>query len=535
MRLGKLPRAALTGMAAAAALMAAALVPTVGVTASSPSSRPLVVAYDADAVSMDPAQVTDINTMQALTQIYQPLVAWSPTVKGKLVGVLATSWSHNPSDTQYTFQLRHGVRFSDGTPFNAEAVVFSFERQLDPSNPDYKYGPYPFGSFFFGNLKSVAAEGPYKVVFTMKSPDASLLNLLTTATAFIVSPTTAMKDKGTFALHGAGTGPYEVSKWQRGVQLVLTRNPDYWGPKGASSEIVFIPAVQSDARVSDLQSGTADIAVDPTPSSLASLVSTGRFGVLKGVGPHVWWVGLNTLDKPLSSPLVREALNYAVNKQAIVKGILYDTGTPANQPLSSSQMGFNQSLGSYTYDPAKAKALLKEAGYPHGFSVNFFVPTSGSGMQEPVAMGEAIQEYLQAVGIKVKIVELDWGTFLGKINAGAKKSGADMWELSWMDSAVDPSLVLGPLLVKSSWPPGFNSGFYSDAKVNSLVAQALGETNPAKRAQMYAEAEALINKDAPWIFVDHADAVYAYSKSVKGFSLNPTFPFLINLSTAYVQ
>lgn len=533
MRFARVVPAALSGLVAGAALIAATLIPAVAANAS--SSRPLVVAYDADAVSMDPAQVTDINTMQVLTQVYQGLVAWSPTVKGKIVGVLATSWTHNATDTQYTFQLRHGVRFSDGTPFNAQAVVFSFERQLDPANPDYKYGPYPFGSFFFGNLKSVTAKGPYTAVFTMKSPDASLLSLLTVATAFIVSPTTALKDKGTFALHGGGTGPFELAKWQRGVQLILKRNPDYTGAAPASSEIVFIPAVQSDTRVSDLQSGTANIAVDPTPSSLSSLVSSGRFGVLKGVGPHVWWVGLNTLYKPLSNPLVREALNYAINKPAIVKGILYDTGAPANQPLSPSQMGFNARVNPYPYNPRKARQLLKEAGYPHGFSVNFFVPTSGSGMQEPVAMGEAIQAYLRAVGIKVKIVELDWGTFLGKINAGAKKSGADMWELSWMDSAVDPSLVLGPLLLRSSWPPGFNSGFYSDAKVNALVAKALGETNAKVRAQMYSQAEALINKDAPWIFVDHADAVYAYSKSVKGFRLNPTFPFLINLSTAYVQ
>jgi peptide/nickel transport system substrate-binding protein len=532
MRLGKWALAGVGGLAAGVSLLAASLIPPA---ANASSSRPLVVAYDADAVSMDPAQVTDINTMQVLTQMYQGLVAWSPTVKDKIVGVLATSWSHNATDTQYTFQLRHGVKFCDGTPFNAQSVVFSFERQLDPSNPDYKYGPYPFGSFFFGNVKSVTAKGPYTVVFTLKSPDASLLSLLTVATAFVVSPTTAMRDKGTFALHGCGTGPYELAKWQRGVQLVLERNPYYTGPAPASSEIVFVPAVQSDTRVSELQSGSADIAIDPTPSSLASLVASGRFGVLKGVGPHVWWVGLNTLYKPLSNPLVREALNYAINKQAIIKGILYGTGIPATQPLSPGQLGYNASLAGYPYNPQKARQLLKQAGYPHGFTVNFFVPTSGSGMQEPVAMGEAIQEYLQAVGIKVKIVELDWGTFLGKINAGALKAGADMWELSWMDSAVDPSLVLGPLLVRSSWPPGFNSGFYSDPKVNSLVAQALGETNPQKRAQMYSEAEALITKDAPWIFVDHADAVYAYSKNVKGFRLNPTFPFLINLSTAYVQ
>lgn len=233
--------------------------------------------------------------------------------------------------------------------------------------------------------------------------------------------------------------------------------------------------------------------------------------------------------------LVRQAMNYAINRTAITQGVLYGTGGPADQPLSPGQPGYNPNVNPYHYNPTKAKALLARAGYPNGFSTTMLVPTSGSGMQDPKAMGTAIQGYLAAVGIKVKIQEMDWGTFLGRVNQGAKKEQMSMWELSWMDSAVDPSLVLNPLLAKSSWPPGFNSGYYSDPKVNKLLVSAEEEQNPTVRNQMYQQAEALINQDAPWIFVDHAKQVVAYNSSVQGFHLNPQFPFLIQLANVSMK
>ena len=238
---------------------------------------------------------------------------------------------------------------------------------------------------------------------------------------------------------------------------------------------------------------------------------------------------MKLLQKPFSSQLVRQALNYAINRSAITKNVLYGTGVPADQPLAPDQLGYNAHVNPYNYNPKKARQLLTQAGYPHGFTATLLVPTSGSGMQNPVSMATAIQGNLAAIGVTIKIQQIDWGTFLSKIGQGAKNANLQMWELSWMDSAVDPSLTLGPLLASSSWPPGFNTGYYKNPQVDALLNQAEATSSISQRAALYQQAEADINQNAPWIFVDHAKSVVAYQKTVTDFKLNPVFPFYINL------
>jgi peptide/nickel transport system substrate-binding protein len=487
----------------------------------------LVVGYEADVTSLDPGQPIDINSMHVLVNMYDTLVQWSPTNVGQLAPDLATSWSVSSDGLTYTLQLRKGVKFQDGTPFNADAVAFTFDRMLDPKNPYYKYGPFPFASFFYGEIASIKPVGPYTVRFTLSKPTASFMDSLTIANGSIVSPAAVAKYKGTFALHGGGTGAFSLQQWQRGVQLVLQPNPNYWQGAPALGKLIFVPIVQPDQRVTALQAGTVNAIVNPSPVGTLQLQSNPNYHLVAQTGPHIWWVGLNLHQKPFDNVLVRRALNYAIDRKGITQGVLYGTGAPTSQPLSPGQLGYNSTIAGYTYDPAKAKALLAQAGYPNGFSTTFLVPTSGSGMQDPVGMGTAIQRYLGAVGIKVKIVERDWGSFLGLLSPGADKSNMSMWELSWMDSAVDPALVLNPLLASSSFPPGFDTGFYKNPKVDQLLAQGELTTDLTKRAALYSQAEALIVADAPWIFVDHAKAVVAYAASVHGLSLNTTFPFLL--------
>ncbi len=499
---------------------------------SKSASSSIVIGYEADATSLDPAQVTDINSGQVLNQMYDELVQYN--AQGQISPDLATAWSQSANRLQYTFTLRSGVKFSNGDPLTPAAVVYSFERQLDTKNPGYQYGPYPFGDFFYGDVASVTADGKNKVVFTLKQPEASFLDSLTTLTGAIVDPKVSLKDGKSFALHGAGTGPFMLASWERGTQLVLKPNPYYWGPKPKLTKVTFIPIVQSSERSTDLESGTVNMVINPQPVDLSQIRSSGDTVAMQA-GPHIWWIGMNLLEKPFSNVLVRQALNYAVNKKAIVQDVLYNTGVAADQPLSPSQMGFNPNVDPYNYNPAKAKALLKQAGYPHGFTATLLVPTSGSGMQDPVNMATSIQGDLAKIGVTIKIQQIDWGTFLNKIAEGSKKANLQMWELSWMDSAVNPSLVLGPLLAGSSWPPGFNTGFYKDPRVDNLLVQAEAATSTQQEAKLYQQAEALINQDAPWIFVDHAKSVVAYQPSVKGFTLSPVFPFYINLRTVSMK
>lgn len=533
----RLPRATLA-VALLFSLLLALLQPVGAVRAQAPrTAGRLVVGYEADVTSLDPAQPTDINSMHVLVNMYDTLFTWSTTKVGQIAGDLATSWSVSKGGTVYTLQLRHGVQFQDGAPFNANAVVFTFERMLNPENPYFKYGPFPFAAFFYGTVKTVQALGPYSVRFTLSSPTASFINSLTIATSAIVSPAAVAKYKAAFPLHGVGTGAFQLVSWQRGAQLVLKANPHYWNGPSTLGSLIYIPIVQPDQRVTQLQAGSVNLIVNPSPVGTVQLQSNHNFQVLEQTGPHVWWVGLNMQQKPFNDVRVRQAMNYAIDRKAIAQGVLFGTGAPTSQPLAPGQIGYDAAADSYySYNPAKAKQLLAAAGYPHGFSTSFLVPTSGSGMQDPVGMGTAIQRYLGDVGIKVHIAELDWGTFLGRIGQGAAKAHLNMWELSWMDSAVDPALVLNPLLASSSFPPGFDTGFYKNPKVDQLLAQAELTTDQATRERLYGEAESMIVHDAPWIFVDHAKSVVAYSTAVHGLALNPTFPFLLyNLRTVTVS
>jgi peptide/nickel transport system substrate-binding protein len=287
--------------------------------------------------------------------------------------------------------------------------------------------------------------------------------------------------------------------------------------------------VQESQRAVALQSGTADMVINPASENLAKLKSAG-YKIAQAAGPHVWWIGLNLKKAPFNNKYVRQALNYAIDRKAITEGVLYGTGTADAQPLAPMQLGYNPKVNPYTYDVKKAKALLAQAGFPNGFTTTLLVPTSGSGMQSPIQMGTAIQAYLGQIGIKVNIQQMDWGTFLGKIGSGAEKSNLDMWELSWMDTAVDPAYVLDPLLSSKAFPPGFNSGFYKNAAVDKLIDQGRSEPNTAKRGALYQKAMAMINEDAPWLFVDHAQQIVAYNKNVQGFLLDPVSPFILKLN-----
>lgn len=493
----------------------------------------LVVGYEADATSLDPGQVTDINSMHVLTQMYETLVTLGPN--GSIRPGLATRWTISPDGLTYTFTLRTNARFSNGDPVNAQAVEFSFMRQLDEKHPGAQFGPFPFGGFFYGSVESVRATNPTTVTFRLKSPNYALLNALTVMTGSVVNPKVAAAEGKNFALKGGGSGPYMLERWTRGGQLILQRNPRFAGTAGRVAQIVFVPIVQPAQRTVALQSGTVDLVINPPPENLAALRSA-NFTIADAPGPHVWWVGMNLSKPPFDNKLVRQALNYAIDRNAITNGILFGTGVPSNQPLAPGTLGHSPNATNYTYNPQKAKELLAQAGFPNGFSATFLVPTSGSGMQSPVAMGTALQAYWQAIGVRVNIQQLDWGTFLGRIAQGANDGNLEMWQLSWMNSSLDPSLVMGPLLASSSFPPGFNTGFYKNEEADKLIAQGLTERDTAKRRDIYQRASNIISDDAAWVFVDHAKQVVAYNpRKISSFALDPIFPFLLKLWNTTVR
>src|SRR2546425_359293 len=290
------------------------------------------------------------------------------------------------SGLRYTFKLRKGISFHDGTPLNAEAVKFSIERQINAEHPFNKLGKYPFANYFFGNVKAVEVVDPSTVEFVLKEPRASFLAILTAGAASIVSPTAVKKLGVDYALQPVGTGPFRYVAWDRGQRVVLERNAQYWKSPVKVERVIYRPIVEDQARLTELLTGALDLIVGTPPDFVAQLENNPKVTLLKQVGAHVWYLGINNQKKPFDDKRVRQALNYAVNKEAIVRDVLKGTGSMSAGPVLPGTWGADAGLKPYPYDPERARKLLADAGYPGGFTTSMWVPESGSGMQAPVAM-----------------------------------------------------------------------------------------------------------------------------------------------------
>jgi len=479
----------------------------------------LVVGLVAEPVNLDPPQVTDLNSNRVGRRIVETLVTF-PEESTQVVPGLAESWTISKDGLQYTFKLRRGIAFHDGTPLNAEAVKFSIERQINPDHPAYKLGKYPFANYFFGNVKAVEVLSDERVAFLLNEPRASFLAVLTAGAASIVSPTAVMKWGPDYPNHPVGTGPFRFASWDRGQRVVLEKNPAYWKYPVKVERVIYRPIVEDQARLTELLTGGLDLIVGVPADNVGQLEKNPKITLLKQVGAHVWYLGMNNQKKPFDDKRVRQALNYAVNKDAIVNDVLKGTGAASKGPVLPGTWGADGALKAYPYDPDRARKLLAEAGYPTGFSTTLWVPESGSGMQAPVAMSTVMQSNLKAVGVNVSLQTMEWGAYLAKLRTKEQ----ELFALSWMAGTEDPDMVMYPLLHSSQWTPvGPNRALYKNARFDALLQQARLTTDQAKRAQLYKEAQRILIDDAPWVFVDHEIQIAALTKRVQGFKLHPSF------------
>jgi len=386
---------------------------------SAPSTAPsgegggiLTVGMEAAVPNMDPAQSLGLHSLRVSRLINETLVTTEPDSTA-IVPLLAESWESSSDGMEWTFALRQGVTFSDGSPFTAESVKQSFERAVFESHPLYKTGAWSFITGYLAPLEEAVAVDDTTLTLRLQYPLASLLSYLALPNLGIMS-LQAMNELGQeIATKPVGTGPYVLTRYDPGDTVELTRNESYRGTKGIPETIVFRPFPEAQARVAALLSGDADVIIPVPPDSIEQIENSGEATVVKQPGLTSWYVSINLSQPPLDNVKVRQALNYAVDKQAIVKDVLKDTGTIAQGPIPASSWAFNPSVPTYEYDPDRAKSLLEEAGLASGFSTVMWVPDSGSGMQEPKAMASVIQANLAAVGVNVELQVFEWGSYLG--------------------------------------------------------------------------------------------------------------------------
>ena len=509
----------------AAAIFAAAAIFGGGAAQSETPPNVLVVGQIAEPKSLDPAAVTAVNDFRILMNLYDGLVRYKDGAL-EVEPALAKSWKISADGLVYTFALRDGVKFHDGADFNSDAVKFNFDRMLDEKSPYHDTGPFPL-AFFFSAIKEVKALDPLTVEFDLKEPYAPFLSNLAYPTGLIVSPDAIKKYGKDIGRHPSGTGAFVFKAWESNSKVVLERNPAYWGGPAKLDAVVFRPITDANTRVAEMLSGGVDLMVEVPPDALAQFKDGARYQIYQQAGPHLWFLILNAKEPPFNDKRMRQAVNYAVNKKAIADNILQGTAEVAAGPTPPAfAWAHDDTLTPYPYDPEKAKALIKAAGY-NGAPLTFYVTEGGSGMLDPVPMGTAIQADLAAVGLKVNIQTYEWNTFLGKVNAGLEGK-ANLAEMAWMTN--DPDTLPYLALRTAAMPDkgGFNSGYYSNPEVDKLLEEARRSTDQAERAKLYKKMQEIVHDDAPWLFVANWKQNAVSTSAVKNFKLQPSFFLLLH-------
>lgn len=478
------------------------------------------VAIDLDADTLDPAGQTNPTIASIVDHIAETLVRANPD--GSLGPGLAQSWTVSTDARTFTFDLRRGVVFHDGSPLTAAAAAASLER-------------------FLGAQLRVPLRAPFDptLVDTVNAVDANTLRVrlkqasrvflakLAATELAIVSPAHARAYPDTFNDEPIGTGPYRFKERRRGESVVLERFDGYWGRPPALPTLQFRIVPEAATRQSLLLANQVEVMVQPTLADLPSLAKNAQIGVMRTPTARTAFVALDlTLPggTPLSIKKIRQALNFAIDRDAIIRNVLFGTATPLDAPLSPHVSGYAR-VGSYAYDLNRARSLLSEGGAPR-LQLRFLHLT-GRSVNDVLAaqVAQAVAGYLHDAGVDTDLVGADWATFLAAINVPEDRGIAHMHLFNWTPALLDASQAMTQF-VRSQWPPqGLATSHYWNPKVELLVSQAERERDDARRQELYAEAQRIVWDDAPWIFLWSPSMALVHTSRVKGLTAFATERF----------
>jgi len=472
-----------------------------------PPAAPLVFGLSAEPPNLDPQAYTGTAATTVDLQLYRGLLGYD--ARGRIADELAQSHAQT-GPTTYTFTLRPGLTFSDGSALTPDDVVFSFQRIADPT-----VGAYLAKSLSI--VQAVTAVDAHTVRVVLKAPDAAFLSLLALPQAAVVSKQFTLAHDNNLKQVAMGEGPYQLKSWQHGVDLTVARNPDYWKsglPK--TEEIDFRFYTDDSARVAALQSGAVQI-IDSVPwQDMQSLASSPTFGYQGVTGPFMYLL-YNLKEKPFDNKLVREAVGYAVDRQAILKTAFFGRGQPLyGLPVPESSFAYDRQLAHYyAYDPAKAKRLLGDAGYPNGITATL-LSTATYGMHKDTA--QVVQQDLNAIGNHITLALPDWATRVSLGYQGRFQFAVN----GTVGLTNDPDFLT--VFLSSGAPAYYGSAVgYSDPDVDRLLQAAEVMSVEARRRQLYGQMQQLALADSPYTFLTWREQGYAYSKTVSGFTNLPGF------------
>ena len=479
----------------------------------------VLVGRASDIVGLDPARITDGDSAEVTEQIYDHLVRYRAN-STELEPSLAVRWDVSPNGRTWTFHLRPNVRFHDGTPFNADAVVFSFDRQRDPKHP-YHEPDFTYWENTFRNIQSVEKVDDLTVRITIERSYAPFLANLAMFPVSIVSPTAVKRWGAEFERHPVGTGPFRFVEWSQGERVTLEANPDFWDGAPKTEHLVFTTIRDARQRLVALEGGAIDVAESLSPEDLQFVALHPELELHHVSGNNVAYLAMNTTHPPFDDVRIRRAVNFAVNKNAIVKMIYQGLAQPATTPVPPS-MWSHTDEPLYHYDPAEAIRLLAEAHYvqPARHPKLYVSDTPRPYMPAPETVARIIQHNLHDVGIDVDVVTNEFNAHINLTQNGAH----DLCLLGWSADNGDPDNFLYLLFDSENAELGTarNVAFYKNPELHGILSWAQETTDRLDRERFYKRAQDLIAKEAPWVPLAHTDVVVAARSSLSGVVVHPS-------------
>jgi len=473
--------------------------------------KELKIGIGIDADTLNPYEITTSIPSNIAELIHGKLI--SPGPGGKLEPNMYKEWSHTPDGLTWTFKLNKGIKFSDGTPLNAQALKSNFGLI---QNPKVRM---PFRALF-DPIKEMTVVDDYTVECQLKAPFAPFAQLI--STMLPISPKAAEPyDGNKLSRNPVGAGPYKLAEWVKGERIVLVRNEHFWGKKPTVEKITYMIVPETATRVAMLRSGQLDIIYSPTPADVPALEADPKIKVVRPLSTRMIYVGINTQKGLLKDKRIRQAFNYAVDKKTITQKILFGVAKPLDAPFPPSLFGHSTMAQQYDYNPEKAKALLKEANFPKDAVIKMITPNGRYTYDKQVA--EAVQAYLADIGVKVDLRTYDWPTFMAMTTQPLDKTEIQLYFSGWGWPYYDADGFLFMYFSSFLHPPkGLNSTFYTNPEYDKLVYTARSIMDPAKRLELYKKASTMLWEDAAgiWLYVEPFSI--AYQAKFKGLQVLPT-------------
>ncbi len=506
---------------------------TVGLFAGVAQAKTLVYCSEGSPEGFDPALYTAGTTFNASSRpVYNRLTEFKRGTT-KIIPGLAKSWSASADGLEYTFKLRPGVKFhttSYFTPtrdFNADDVIFSFDRQRQEKSPWFKYTEGAAWEYFNGMgmpslIKEIVKVDDLTVKFVLNRPESPTIANLAMDFASIVSKEYADKlqksgKKSDLNQKPIGTGPFQFVDYQKDAVIRYKAHPNYWNGKQPIDDLVFAITTDNSVRMQKLMAGECHVAPYPNPADLPKLRADKSLRVLEQEGLNVGYLAYNTKVAPFDNVKVRKALNMAINKQAILDAVFEGAGKAAKNPIPPTMWSYNNSVKDDQFDPAKAKKMLAEAGVKDLKLKIWAMPVARPYNPNARRMAEVIQADFANIGVEVEIVSYEWGEYL-KLSKSLKRDGAVL--LGWTGDNGDPDNFLAVLLGCDA-VGGSNRAQWCNEEFDSLTSKAKQISNQSERAKLYKKAQVVFKREAPWATIAHSVVFMPMSKKVSGYKMDP--------------